>query len=129
MKKIMTDIKQDEEIVLRTLLDYSNVGSISQHKFSEFLKGFGPVHECVKNMKAITSAAWFAGFLSRYESDLVLRGAPVGTFLIRLSSSQPGSFALAFSTGASFLFLSPVVFPRRLLFRLICALTLCRSPK
>jgi len=98
MKKILTDMKQDEETVLQYILDNSNTGFINQHKFSEFLKGFGPVQDCIKNVKNILSAKWFYGFLSRNEIDLLLRDQPVGSFLIRFSSSQPGSFALAFST-------------------------------
>jgi len=98
MKKILTDIKEDEETVLQYILDNSNTGFINQHKFSEFLKGFGPVQDCIKNIKNILSARWFYGFLSRTEIDLLLRDQPVGCFLIRFSSSQPGSFALAFST-------------------------------
>lgn len=97
LRKILTDIKEDEEIVLQYILDNSNTGFINQHKFSEFLKGFGQVQDCVKNVKKIASAKWFYGFLSRQETEGLLRDQPAGTFLIRLSSSQPGSFALAFS--------------------------------
>jgi len=97
LRKILTDIEEDEEKVLQYILDNSNTGFINQHKFSEFLKGFGPVQDCVKNVKSIMSAKWFYGFLSRKEAEWLLRDQPVRTFLIRLSSSQPGSFALAFS--------------------------------
>lgn len=97
LKKTLTNIKDDEEKVLQYILDNSNTGFINQHKFSEFLKGFGQIQDCVKNVKSILSAKWFYGFLSRKETEWLLRDQPVGTFLIRLSSSQPGSFALAFS--------------------------------
>jgi hypothetical protein len=43
------------------------------------------------------SAKWFYGFLSRPESELLLRDQSPGTYLIRFSSSQPGSFALAYT--------------------------------
>jgi len=98
LKKILNDVKEDEQKVLQYILDNSNTGCINQHKFSEFLKGFGPIQDCVKNVKSTLSSKWFYGFLSRYETDLLLRDQMVGTFLIRLSSSAPGSFALAFST-------------------------------
>lgn len=50
LKKIHTDIKEDDEKVLQYILDNSNTGFINQHKFSEFLKGFGPVQDCIKNV-------------------------------------------------------------------------------
>jgi hypothetical protein len=32
-------------------IDNCNTGSVSQHRFSEFLKGFGPVQDCIKNVR------------------------------------------------------------------------------
>jgi len=96
LKQILTSVKRDEEVVLRYVLDNSGTGFINQHKFSEFLKGFGPVHNCLKNVKTVLSSKWFHGFLSRSETELLLRDQAPGTFLIRFSSSAPGSFALAF---------------------------------
>jgi hypothetical protein len=56
LRKILTSIKEDEEKVLQSILDNSNTGFVSQHKFSEFLKGFGPVQDCVRNVKSVLSA-------------------------------------------------------------------------
>ena len=39
---------------------------------------------------------WFYGYLSSKESELLLYGQESGTFLVRLSKSAPGAFALAF---------------------------------
>eukprot|EP01114_Cavostelium_apophysatum_P010543 TRINITY_DN2439_c0_g1_i1.p1 TRINITY_DN2439_c0_g1~~TRINITY_DN2439_c0_g1_i1.p1 ORF type:complete len:552 (+),score=137.51 TRINITY_DN2439_c0_g1_i1:904-2559(+) len=96
LRKVLTEVKSDEEIVLRYVLDNSGTGFINQHRFAEFLKGFGPVQDCLKNVRSILSSRWFCGFLTRGETELVLRDQPAGTFLIRFSSSAPGSFALAF---------------------------------
>jgi len=63
---------------------------VSQHKFSELLKGFGQIQDSLKNAKSVLGSKWFYGFLTRIETDLLLRDQPVGTFLIRFSSSQPG---------------------------------------
>ena len=99
LKTIFPDIKEEEEgKIIQSIIDNSNTGHVNQHKFSEFLKGFGPIQDCIKNVKSITSAKWFYGFLSRSESELLLRDQHPGTFLIRFSSSQPGSFALAYTT-------------------------------
>jgi len=97
LRNMVTDISEEESRVLQYILDNSNTGYINSHKFSEFLKGFGEVQDAVKNVRNIMSAKWCYGFLSRNEVDLLLRDQEVGTFLIRFSSSQPGSFALAFS--------------------------------
>lgn len=73
LKKTLTNIKDDEEKVLQYILgtflssfleihlssfklDNSNTGFINQHKFSEFLKGFGQIQDCMKNVKSILSA-------------------------------------------------------------------------
>jgi len=96
LKKVVTDVKPDEEIVLQFILDSAGTGYINQHKFSEFLKGFGPVQDCVKNVRSICSSKWCYGFLTRNETEQLLRDQAPGTFLIRFSSSVPGSFALAF---------------------------------
>ncbi len=37
-------------MILSFWTDNSNTNFINQHKFSEFLKGFGPVRDCVKNV-------------------------------------------------------------------------------
>jgi len=39
--------------------------------------------------------AWFHGFLSSNDAQRALRGKPDGTFLLRFSTSNPGSYALS----------------------------------
>ncbi len=62
LKTILTEIKDDEAKVLQFILgetytlhahyvDNSNTGHVNQHKFSEFLKGFGPIQDCLKNVR------------------------------------------------------------------------------
>eukprot|EP01119_Soliformovum_irregulare_P017626 TRINITY_DN5265_c0_g1_i3.p1 TRINITY_DN5265_c0_g1~~TRINITY_DN5265_c0_g1_i3.p1 ORF type:complete len:712 (-),score=239.28 TRINITY_DN5265_c0_g1_i3:707-2842(-) len=83
--------------ILKHILDNSNTGFISTYKFSEFLKGFGPFRSCVDNVTKITKNKWFHGFLTIEEAKRFLWGQVVGTFLMRFSSTRPGSFALAFT--------------------------------
>jgi hypothetical protein len=111
-----------EEMILRRVLDDRCLGSVTPYKFSQFLRGFGPLKDCVANAKRVRlrlasrpfypsprqvvcivscfvqllSEPWFHGFLSRREVGALLSGAKVGTFLVRFSKSQPGSFALCF---------------------------------
>jgi hypothetical protein len=82
--------------LLQNILDYSRTGFVSQYKFSEFLKAFGPLAQCLRNVNALLSKAWFHGFLSSKECELLLDAAPKGTFLVRFSKSTTGSFALAY---------------------------------
>eukprot|EP01116_Phalansterium_solitarium_P004322 TRINITY_DN15306_c0_g1_i1.p1 TRINITY_DN15306_c0_g1~~TRINITY_DN15306_c0_g1_i1.p1 ORF type:complete len:516 (+),score=160.26 TRINITY_DN15306_c0_g1_i1:67-1614(+) len=95
---ILTHIADDERVVLQYIIDNQNTGLVNQHKFSELLKAFGPTQNCLRSVRSTLSARWFYGFLTRFESEMLLRDQPVGTFLFRFSSSQPGSLALAFST-------------------------------
>eukprot|EP00027_Filamoeba_sp_ATCC50430_P017426 CAMPEP_0168575158 /NCGR_PEP_ID=MMETSP0413-20121227/19500_1 /TAXON_ID=136452 /ORGANISM="Filamoeba nolandi, Strain NC-AS-23-1" /LENGTH=857 /DNA_ID=CAMNT_0008608619 /DNA_START=494 /DNA_END=3067 /DNA_ORIENTATION=+ len=85
-------------IEIQTILDNGDTGYVSQYKFAEFLKGFGPFRLCLKNVKTTLAQRWFHGFLSSREAELLFKNCvePEGTFLVRFSKSKPGSFALAF---------------------------------
>ena len=51
-------IDENSEKQLKTILDYSNTGSVTRFKFGEFLKGFGPTlsAQCLKNVNAVVNA-------------------------------------------------------------------------
>jgi len=87
-------LDEQSKAQLKIILDNSNTGSVTRFKFSEFLKGFGPLDCCVKNVNRVFSAGWFFGFVSVDESKKFLELSPIGTFLIRFSGSKPGSFVL-----------------------------------
>lgn len=67
MRSILPDIQEDDAKVVQYILgnasffinilinsiDNSNTGAVNQHKFSEFLKGFGPVQDCIKNVRIV----------------------------------------------------------------------------
>eukprot|EP01087_Luapelamoeba_hula_P024516 TRINITY_DN9358_c0_g1_i1.p1 TRINITY_DN9358_c0_g1~~TRINITY_DN9358_c0_g1_i1.p1 ORF type:complete len:557 (+),score=92.16 TRINITY_DN9358_c0_g1_i1:184-1854(+) len=91
-----SEINPDDAVLLRHVLDNSSTGYVNMYKWSEFLKGFGPLPEVVVNLRQTLLAPWFHGFLSSREAELLLEEQPVGTFLIRFSRSSGGSFALAF---------------------------------
>merc|ERR1719197_16887 len=84
------------ETGLRYLLDNAGTNSVSLYKFSEFLKGFGPLHESPRKVHEVISAEWFHGYLSSDEAVRLLDRSPPYTFLIRISKSKLGSFALAY---------------------------------
>lgn len=79
------------------ILDSSNTGLVNQHKFSEFLKCFGPLGVCSTQVREMLCQPWFFGFLSKKEAELLLSPEQPGTFLIRFSKSKPGNLALAFA--------------------------------
>eukprot|EP01088_Endostelium_zonatum_P003335 TRINITY_DN1454_c0_g1_i1.p1 TRINITY_DN1454_c0_g1~~TRINITY_DN1454_c0_g1_i1.p1 ORF type:complete len:753 (-),score=114.84 TRINITY_DN1454_c0_g1_i1:119-2377(-) len=85
----------EQKTVLRHILDSGTaVSGITAYRFSEFLKGFGPLSQSLHNLTHILQQPWFHGFLSRTEVNRLLYDQPPGTFLLRFSKSQPGSFAL-----------------------------------
>jgi len=87
-------VTQEQERQLVTIIDYSMTNSVTKYKFSEFLKGFGPLENCLENVKKVVGAEWFFGFISASESKKFLEPQPVGTFLVRFSGSRPGAFVL-----------------------------------
>eukprot|EP01119_Soliformovum_irregulare_P014015 TRINITY_DN3784_c0_g2_i3.p1 TRINITY_DN3784_c0_g2~~TRINITY_DN3784_c0_g2_i3.p1 ORF type:complete len:1027 (+),score=315.72 TRINITY_DN3784_c0_g2_i3:409-3489(+) len=91
-------VTRGDQKIIQHVLDNSSTGFVSQTKFSEFLKGFGPLSECIQNLKSVLAEPWFQGYLTNREADLLLRNEPEGSYLIRFSKSKPGSFALAFKS-------------------------------
>lgn len=94
------------------LQDNSVTGTVSKHKFGEWLKGFGPIDKAVENVNMKMTAVsrliillqtssllcepWFHGFITHRETELLLEKEDIGTFLVRFSESRPGAFTLAF---------------------------------
>jgi len=93
-----SDIPISDQSNLRNILDHGDTNYVSQYRFSEFLKGFGPFENCLVNVRNILKEVWFHGFLSSREAELLLKTSYSidGTFLVRFSKSKPGSFAMAF---------------------------------
>ncbi|KAL6069950.1 Phosphatidylinositol 3-kinase regulatory subunit gamma [Balamuthia mandrillaris] len=88
-------ITLDDRTLLIHVLDNSGTGFANMYKWSEFLKGFGPLPQIIANLRRTFFSPWFHGFLSSREATLLLEQQPIGTFLIRFSRSSSGSFALA----------------------------------
>ncbi len=49
-------LKEQSEKQLKMILDNSRTGSVNRFKFSEFLKGFGPLEHCIENVNRVISA-------------------------------------------------------------------------
>eukprot|EP01119_Soliformovum_irregulare_P006408 TRINITY_DN1836_c0_g1_i1.p2 TRINITY_DN1836_c0_g1~~TRINITY_DN1836_c0_g1_i1.p2 ORF type:complete len:291 (-),score=37.21 TRINITY_DN1836_c0_g1_i1:1012-1884(-) len=95
VKRLNSNLSEEEGKVLGYVLDTADTGFVTQYKFAEFLKSFGPFTNCVVNTRAIFQEKWFVGFLARDECDALLESKAAGTFLLRFSGGI-GSFALAF---------------------------------
>lgn len=76
-----------QEAILRYILDPSGTQHVSQHRFGAFLRGFGPLNQCISKTLLITNPSWFVGYLSRVEGEILLQTQVPGTFMIRLSRS------------------------------------------
>eukprot|EP01125_Pyxidicula_operculata_P013189 TRINITY_DN4362_c0_g1_i4.p1 TRINITY_DN4362_c0_g1~~TRINITY_DN4362_c0_g1_i4.p1 ORF type:complete len:1108 (-),score=247.18 TRINITY_DN4362_c0_g1_i4:1087-4044(-) len=86
----------EDEILLKHVLDSFNSGFITPTRFSDFLTLFGPISDCIQNLKSIYNQKWFGNFMSVEEVFKLLSSQPVGTFLVRFSLSRRDSFALEY---------------------------------
>jgi hypothetical protein len=97
-------------------LDFTRDGFVSAFEFGVFLTWFGPLYGCMRRLlepielgygfrrmtntvatlTMVVGGRYLAGFVSAVEATLVLEHMQVGTFLIRMSKSQPTAFAVAF---------------------------------
>lgn len=82
------------ELQLRRVLDNSDTGFVTIFRFAEFLKAFGPLKESIPKLRDITSQVWFHGYMTRTEAEKLLEVSEPGTFLVRFSSTDPGSCAI-----------------------------------
>eukprot|EP01117_Protostelium_nocturnum_P015430 TRINITY_DN5987_c0_g1_i2.p1 TRINITY_DN5987_c0_g1~~TRINITY_DN5987_c0_g1_i2.p1 ORF type:complete len:1175 (+),score=294.85 TRINITY_DN5987_c0_g1_i2:242-3766(+) len=95
------EMSEPDLMVMKHILDNAGTGFVSRVQFGYFLNGFGPIQQCIENVHEILSQGWFQGFLSSSEARLLIQRESPGTFLIRFSSSKPGSFAIAFKSKSS----------------------------
>jgi len=62
--------------------------------FYRIMKSFGPPSKLLDNVTKSLRLSYFHGNVSSLAAETMLKERPVGTFLLRLSSSQPGAFAI-----------------------------------
>jgi len=71
---------------------------VTLRRFGEVCASFGPLGdgaECFRRIRETLREPWFWGYLSSAEETRLLGSKPVGTFLIRCSTSSPGYFTLS----------------------------------
>jgi len=88
-------MKDDEESV-KMILAFTKTDHVSSFEFNVFLKCFGPLKGGCERMLESLHGGLLCGFVPAFEANLLLEGKREGTFLIRCSKTQPGSFAVTF---------------------------------
>jgi len=88
-------LKEEEEFI-KMYLDFARDDHISTYEFGVFLKLFGPLKGCCQRLLDSLRGGLLCGFVPAVEASLLLEGKREGTFLVRCSKTQPGSFAVTF---------------------------------
>jgi len=92
---LQVPLKEDEESI-KMFLDFTQDDHVSIFEFSVFLKWFGPLKGSCQRMLESLKGGLLCGFVPAVEANLLLEGKKEGTYLVRFSKTQPGSFAVTF---------------------------------
>eukprot|EP01108_Squamamoeba_japonica_P007949 TRINITY_DN690_c0_g1_i3.p1 TRINITY_DN690_c0_g1~~TRINITY_DN690_c0_g1_i3.p1 ORF type:complete len:769 (-),score=240.15 TRINITY_DN690_c0_g1_i3:90-2396(-) len=95
LRFLNVNLTSEERRTLLQVFNPSNTGQMSSLRWNEFLKGFGPMPHCLSKLWEMLAQPWFHGFLSKSDSTKLLEVEPQNTFMVRFSSTKPGSFSLA----------------------------------
>jgi len=93
--QLASSLKEEEEFI-KMILNFTKNDHVSVYEFSVFLKWFGPFKGSFQRMLESLQGGLLCGFVPAVEANLLLEGKRDGTFLIRCSKTQPGSFAVTF---------------------------------
>lgn len=88
-------LKDDEEY-LKMAIDFCKDDHVSSFEFGVFLKWFAPLKGSTVRYLEALRGGHLCGFVPAVEANLLLEGKRDGTYLIRYSKTQPGSFAVTF---------------------------------
>lgn len=89
------NLKEDEEY-LKMAIDFCKDDQVSSFEFGVFLKWFAPLKGSTQRYLEALRGGHLCGFVPAVEANLLLEGKRDGTYLIRYSKTQPGSFAVTF---------------------------------
>jgi len=83
---------------LKALLANDNLQQVTIENFGRFLEWFGPMEspDILDRVKNLLKQEWFHGEISATEAENLLtkKDNKKGTFLVRFSSREPGSYAI-----------------------------------
>jgi len=89
------DLKKDAEHV-KIFLNFTETGQLSCYEWAVFLKSFNPLKGAMGRLLEAIYGGLLCGFVPAVEANLLLENKKEGTYLIRYSKTQPGSFAVTF---------------------------------
>jgi len=89
--KMSNRIKND----LLMVVDQSRTSTISIHKLGAVLRWAGPISKLTKSLENLINKPYFHPFLSFFDTELLLKNQPVGSYLVRFRLSLPGTFTAA----------------------------------
>jgi len=92
---LSTSLKEEEEFI-KMFIDFTKNDNVSCYEFGVFLKWFGPLKGCCQRMLDSLRPGLLCGFVPAVEANLLLENKREGTYLVRCSKTQPGSFAVTF---------------------------------
>jgi len=71
---------------------------VTRDSLDRFLKWFNPFDKCIEEAYSVCTKPWFHGLMNKDATEQALKQPQTtkGTYLIRLSTSTPGDFILAF---------------------------------
>lgn len=90
------ELGPDAEEQLSPFIDFTLDGFVTCFEFHCFLKWFGPMHGSAKRCIDPLVSGVLGGFVPAFEASNLLLSQPKGSFMIRFSKTQPGSFAVTF---------------------------------
>lgn len=90
------DLIDGDVATLRQVVDFTLDGWVSVYELEVFLLSFAPLVGSVERALDAFRSGILAGYLSSVEANAVLHGREPGSYLIRFSKSNPGSFAVTF---------------------------------
>ncbi|PRP86863.1 RING zinc finger-containing protein [Planoprotostelium fungivorum] len=87
---------REEEEFIKNTINFTRTNYVSAYEFGVYLKWFGPFSGSFHRLVESIKGGILCGFIPAIEANLLLEGKREGTYLIRCSKTQPGSFAVTF---------------------------------
>ena len=87
---------EEDVATVSQFVDFTLDGWVSIYELEVFMLSFGPLRGCAQRMLAPYKAGILAGYTSSAEANTLLHGQAPGSYLVRFSKSNAGSFAVTF---------------------------------
>jgi len=95
--KLEEQFEDDDKEILKEFIDFTQDNFVTPFEFNVFLRWFGPMTGCIRRLIKPLKEGLLSGLTPAIEADQLLRGKSPGTYLIRFSKTQVGSYAVTFT--------------------------------